>query len=266
MLFYDYIFMQPITLIKFGGSIITDKSQPYTLQRERVAQLAKEIKAYNKPLILAHGSGSFAHTSAKKYGGMKGYTSREGLTMVARDAMAINAQIMDILLEKYIPAISLRPMSMVLSDQGALQKHFFSIIPHILEQGFIPVVYGDVIWDRSWKTTIYSGERILGEIALYLQTQGYPVHAVIEVGITNGVYDEKDKTIPQITPTNWDRVQHFITGSAATDVTGGMYHKVKEAITLTEHNISTYIINGNFPKQLYAALHDMPTTGTLITQ
>ena len=71
-----------IILLKLGGSLITDKDKPYTPRLDKLADLSQEIKTVldSTPdllLILGHGSGSFGHTAAKKYG------TRDGLTPLA---------------------------------------------------------------------------------------------------------------------------------------------------------------------------------------
>jgi len=256
--------MEPITLIKLGGSIITEKSQPYTLRPDIIHALAKEFKKYKKPLILAHGAGSFAHTSANKYGGMKGYVSKEGLARVAHDVMYLNSLVMNIFLEEKLPAISFRPLSNMLTDKGKLKSSFFSPIENAIKQGFIPVVYGDILMDLSWKTNIYSGEKILTKLAFFLQKRGYTINRVIEIGTTNGVYDKEEKTIDNISAKNWRNIKDNVIGSDSTDVTGGMYHKVTQAMLLAKQRIPTFVINGSTPKQLYCALNELPIEGTRI--
>jgi isopentenyl phosphate kinase len=61
-----------IICIKLGGSVITDKSTPYTARRETIRAIARTLQKIKKPLLITHGVGSFAHTSAKKYGGNNG--------------------------------------------------------------------------------------------------------------------------------------------------------------------------------------------------
>src|SRR5512144_2558166 len=64
--------MTELALLKLGGSLITDKTRPYTARIEKIADLAREIAAAKRtrpdlPLLLGHGSGSFGHTAAKEY-------------------------------------------------------------------------------------------------------------------------------------------------------------------------------------------------------
>lgn len=253
-----------ITLIKLGGSVITDKSKEYTARPDVITRLAREIKKANMPVIIAHGGGSFPHTSAKKYGGKKGYKSTWGVAKVARDAMEINRIVMDILIEEKIPAISLRPMSMVIARKGKPQKSFFETIVLLLEQGITPVVYGDVILDTDWKTTIFSGETTLDFIGSYLLKNGYKIAKNIQVGVTNGVYDDNKKTIPEITKKNYKEYESSIFQSKNADVTGGMKHKIESSLVLAEKKIQTYIINGLIKENLFKVLTEKDIECTVI--
>ena len=46
-------------LIKFGGSVITDKAEYRKFNKETVARLADEIKRSGQEVIIVHGAGSF---------------------------------------------------------------------------------------------------------------------------------------------------------------------------------------------------------------
>lgn len=254
-----------ITLIKLGGSIITDKSKPYTFRPEIVRRLAKEIKKANMPVILFHGSGSFGHTSAVKYGGKKGYKSRWGIAKVSRDAMEINRLVMDILIEEKLPAVSLRPMSMMLSNEGKIVKEVFDIVPELLSQGIIPVMYGDVIWDKKWKSTIYSGETTLSALANYLTKMDIGIKKIIQVGITDGVHGEQEKTIAEITSKNYKSLKKHLFDSKSADVTGGMQHKIESALVMNKKGIQTVIINGLKAGNLYKVITNKIIGETVIS-
>lgn len=257
--------MKDVILVKFGGSIITDKNVPYKARTEVIRALAKELKKVTKvSIVLAHGSGSFGHTSAKEFGGKKGYKSKWGIAKVARDAMEINRIVMDILIEEGLAAISLRPMSMMVTSAGKLKKDLFEIVEETLNQGLMPVVYGDVIWDKKWKSTIYSGETTLNEIGIYLSKKGFKVDKIIQVGETNGVYDDKGKTISSISKRNWKSIQQYVFNSKTADVTGGMKHKIENALEIAGKGIKTWITNGIIPNQLSRALQGKIIHGTII--
>jgi len=233
-----------ITIIKLGGSIITDKSRPYIPNLPVLKRLAREIKKSGVPVIIVHGAGSFAHTSAKKYGGKKGYSSQIGISRVFNDAIKINNVVVECLISKRLPAISFRPNSLFVARGGKMKYHNLDAVLLSLKQELIPVLYGDVILDEKWKTTIFSGETIILHLVLFLQKKDIKVEKVIQVGRTDGVQDENGKTIRQISLTSFKKYKKTIFGSNETDVTGGMLHKVEVSLVLAKGNVPTSIISG----------------------
>jgi isopentenyl phosphate kinase len=247
-----------IAIIKLGGSIITDKTKPYTPNLPVIKRLAREIKKADVSVVLIHGQGSFAHTSAKKYGGIKGYKSRWGIAKVARDAMEINRIVMDVFIETKLPAISFRPNSLFLAKSGKLINQNLEPVFQALEQGLMPVLYGDVIMDTSFKTTIFSGEKITRFLINFLSNK-YNVKYIVQVGVTDGVLDENGKTIPKLNSKTFENIKKDIYSSKSNDVTGGMMHKVKESLEIAKQKISTYIINGTRSNELLNLLKNKKT-------
>lgn len=256
--------MKDVVLVKLGGSIITNKKIPYFARKSVIARLARELKSSREPIILAHGSGSFGHTSAVKFGGKKGYKNIKGIAKVAFDAITINQIVMEILIKQGLPVVSLRPMSMMLAKSGKTEALFFKPLEEVLKQGLIPVVFGDVIWDKSWKSTIFSGETVLSKIAVYLKKNGFKIKRIIQVGETNGVYDQNKKTVPLITKKNWPNVKQFIFKLTTNDVTGGMLHKIEDSLEMASKGIESILINGKLKRELAKALLDKSVKGTLI--
>ena len=171
---------------------------------------------------------------------------------------------MDILLEEGLPAVSLRPMSMMIADAGKLKNNLFEIVEEVLNQDLIPVIYGDVIWDKKWKSTIYSGETTLNKIGIYLSQKGFKVDKIIQVGETNGVYDNKGKTIPSISKRNWKSIQQYVFNSSRADVTGGMKHKIENALDIAGKGIKTWITNGIIPNEFRYALRGKRGHATIV--
>jgi isopentenyl phosphate kinase len=255
-------------ILKLGGSSITDKNKPYRARKSAIRSLAREIKKSGRGLnlIIAHGSGSFGHTSAAKFGGKHGYESRIGIATVSADAARINQIVIDIFVEEGLPVVSLSPMSMMVSKKGKLDSSFFTAIEEVLKQNLIPVVYGDVIWDKAWNSTIFSGEKTISEISLYLLTKGYKIRKVIELSETKGVYDLKGNTINRIDRKNFRKIGANFTKSGRIDVTGGMKHKIEIALDLSrKEGIDTLIISGRDPKDLEKALKNQEVEGTLVS-
>ncbi len=250
--------------IKIGGSVITDKNIPYRAKKETIKAIAASLKKIKRPMIIAHGSGSFGHTSAKKYGGKHGYTSAVGIAQVAYDAQQINSIVMEVFIEAGLPVISFSPRSFLLATDGALQKSFLEPILHTLEQGLIPVIYGDIIWDTSQKSTIFSGETTLNILCQYLQAKGKNISKIIQLCDVDGVLDSNKNIIPTVTKDNWGDIKSYIRQISERDATGGMKHKVEEALGMAMHGIPTYIINGNKRTTVKNALCGELSRGTLV--
>ncbi|MBI3984859.1 MAG: hypothetical protein HY344_02840 [Candidatus Levybacteria bacterium] len=256
--------MKDVILVKLGGSIITNKKIPYTARKAVIARLANELKASKCLLVIAHGSGSFGHTSAVKFGGKKGYKNIKGIAKVAFDAITINQIVMEILIKQGLPVVSLRPMSMMVAKSGKLNSQFFKPLQEVLKQGLIPVFFGDVIWDKNWKSTIYSGETVFNNITSFLRKNGFDIKRIIHVGETNGVYDQNQKTIQLINQKNWPDIKKYVFKLSVNDVTGGMMHKIEDSLIMASKGVESILINGKTKRELAKALLGKNVKGTLI--
>lgn len=237
--------MKNLILIKLGGSVITDKSKPFTARREIIRKLGKEIfklKNKNTDLIIGHGAGSFAHVPAAKYQTQKGLINKKsiwGLSLTADAAIQIDRIVVKELLSLKIPIASFAPLSFIY--QG---KIITDHIKKALEIGITPIIYGDVVMNTKQGFEIYSGEKTLDILAVKL-SKHYKKIIIIYYTDTNGVYDNKGKTVPLITSMNFKKIRKFIEGSGNTDVTGGMIHKVEESLSLVKKlDAEVYIMNG----------------------
>lgn len=238
--------MKELILIKLGGSVITDKSKPFTARTDVIRKLAKEIKkdflGKNSDLIIGHGGGSFPHVPASKYQTQKGIINKDsvwGFCETADAAIQINRIVIKEFLKLKVPVASFAPLSFIYNS-----KTIFEHIKKALDIGIVPVIYGDVIMNQKQGFEIYSGEKTLDLLANKL-SKFYKKIKIIYYTDTSGVYDDKDKTIPLITPENFKEIKKFLKGSENIDVTGGMIHKVEESLALVKNiDAEVYITNG----------------------
>ncbi|MFQ6130038.1 MAG: kinase, partial [Candidatus Hadarchaeaceae archaeon] len=70
--------MKPL-IVKFGGSVITDKRRRFAVKQATLRRLARELAAAKGPLVLVHGGGSFGHPMASKYKIAEGYRNNRQL-------------------------------------------------------------------------------------------------------------------------------------------------------------------------------------------
>jgi isopentenyl phosphate kinase len=157
----------------------------------------------------------------------------------------------------------MQPSASALSHDGKLERLALEPIRQALDHGLVPLVYGDVSLDEVRGGTIISTEEIFYFLALNL-----PVNQILLLGEVDGVYDQVGAVIPQITPATLPAVEAALSGSAGTDVTGGMETKVRDMVALVEAmpNLTIRIMSGLQPGLLETTLLGQTEPGTLITQ
>lgn len=234
--------MKNLIFVKLGGSLITDKSKPYTTRDDVIKRLCKEIHEGRdgKPLLIGHGGGSFPHISASKYETHKGVINEkswEGFARVQNDAATLNRIIVSSLIEAGENAISIQPSASCIARNDSIIEWYTKPIETSLSEGLIPVPYGDVCLDEKKGCCIISTEEIFRFLSERLKPE-----RIIMVGKTDGVLDSKGETIKEITKDNYEGIKKDVLSSdGIADVTGGMVLKVEKAF---ETGTEIEIING----------------------
>lgn len=259
--------MQKLTLIKLGGSLITDKEIPFKARLRIIRRLSEEIhKAREKTsdkLIIGNGGGSFVHPIAKKYNLIKGLNSENliGLAELQEATVRLNQIIVQNLVKVGDPAFSFDPSSFLIAEDGKVKRSFIEPIVKLLGLNMLPVVYGSAVLDLKKGVAGFSTERIFSLLVSRLNSF-YNINKIIFCGKTDGVYDDRGKTIPLITKANYSKVKRIIGSTEGIDVTGGMTHKIEEAIEFSKRGITIFIINGNRKGELTKAILDKTHRGS----
>lgn len=262
--------MENLILIKLGGSIITDKSKAYFAREENITSLAREIKSALKlakvKLIIGHGAGSFAHIPAHKYKTKEGIINKNssfGACVTEEAAKFLDQIVVKKFISEKIPVYSFSPGTFLISDSKVYIKSYLDPVEKALEIGIVPVVYGDVVLDIKIGFTIFSTEKILAVLAKKF-TQKYKIRMVYVTDV-DGVMDKQGEVIPKINNKNFEKLKPAITGAKGVDVTGGMLHKVEEALEISKkYGIKTQIINGKKANNLKNAILGKNMTGTTV--
>ena len=251
-----------LVFLKLGGSLITDKDKPLTARLEVMDRLAGEIAAAmaGRPemhLVLGHGSGSFGHVPAHRYHTRAGVHSPAewmGFLEVWRAAAALNRLVVDALGRAGLPVLALSPLASVMACDGQVGGWDLTIIQSALNANLVPVIQGDVIFDRQRGGTILSTE----DLFIYLAQRLHPGRILLagqEAGVWED-YPQRSRLIPEINPANLARYLAALGGSAATDVTGGMASKVTQCVKLVEQAPDTQVLifSGEAPGLIAQAL------------
>jgi len=264
--------MKNLILIKIGGSLITDKTKPYTTRPDVIKRIAKEIhEAIDEKdvnLVIGHGAGSFAHQSASKYQTQNGIINDEsyrGIAVVENDAQRLNRIFVQALIDEGVEAVSFQPSAGAIAEDSRIVEWPLKALEALLEKGMIPVPYGDVLIDRKKGCCIASTEEVLNFLANKLKPE-----KIIIAGEVDGVFtadphkDPKAKLIPEITKKNFEDVKKYLAGSRGTDVTGGMLHKVEEMMEIATDGFTSEIINVLKEGNLKKAILGKKVLGTVI--
>jgi isopentenyl phosphate kinase len=261
-----------LVFLKLGGSLITDKRKEATPHPAAIRRLAAELREAldAKPdlkVLLGHGSGSFGHWEASQYGTRQGVETPDqwgGFARVSAAASRLNRIVVDAFLEAGVPVLSLQPSASALANAGTIVALNEDGIRRALDHDLVPLVFGDVAFDRAWGGTILSTEDLFVHLAEVLHPE-----RVLLLGNASGVMGSRNRVIRLITPENYPQVEAHLRGAAGADVTGGMADKVKQMVNLVQRvpGLQVWIFTGREHGNLKRALLEPENTpGTRISE
>ena len=258
--------MRDLYLLKIGGSVITDLSKPNTVAAGPVTigtLLGEAYEAYSSggfDLIIGHGSGSFGHVAAAQYKVNEGLAypdSKLGALITHMTAKQLNDIFIGEGIKLEIPLYPFSPANFSLADNGELGTGFCDHIAGAIEKGFIPVVYGDVVMDKSRGVSIASTEKVLDFIAREIKPK-----KVLYGSDTDGVFTANPKEHPDakhigvIDSSNIEQaLENTGVSKTRVDVTGGMKTKLAKLYETCRYTgAEGYIFNITRPGMLKAML------------
>ncbi len=253
-------------LIKFGGSVITEKSSIATFRSQIMNDLSSQLSKANKEFILVHGAGSFGHVLAKKYKLNNGFFSQEqryGFAATQALVQTLNNHVLSSLHQYRLPAVSLPPHAILTLKNQTVETSAMGLFQAYVDNGFIPVTYGDVALDVKKGFSICSGDLLI----LMLAKQFHP-EKVIFVIDEDGVYTKNPKKyadatlLETIQGDEINSLQTSLDGHA--DVTQGMAGKLQTIKKIMSLHIDTVLVNGLAPNRLYRVLMDKSTPHTIV--
>ena len=267
--------MNELVFLKLGGSLITDKSVPYTPRFDKLAELATDLSATlrslpNLSIVLGHGSGSFGHTAAREYHTREGIGADgvrpdywQGFAEVWFQAAALNRFVMDSLHTSEVPSLALAPVSALTASDGIVSGWDLTPLKAVLAAGLVPVIYGDVVFDSARGGTILSTEDLFAHLARELHPQ-----RILLAGMEGAVWADfpaRKQRVEILTPASFKGIKSSIGASHGADVTGGMESKVRQMLELAQElpGLTVQIFSGEQPGNIQKALAG-ENLGTLI--
>jgi isopentenyl phosphate kinase len=251
-----------LVFLKLGGSLITQKTRPYTARLDKLDSLLAEIasvlsKDPDLHLVIGHGSGSFGHSAAYPHATRLGVATSDawlGFAEVWYQASILNRLVIEALHRFGLPVVAFSPVASVTAHDGMVLKWDIFPIQAALKNGLLPVIHGDVIFDDIRGGTILSTEELFADLAPQLHPQ-----RILLAGLESGVWADfpsRNRLLEEITSVNISQLMPGLGASSGTDVTGGMLTKVTEMLALVDQipELEIWIFSGEQPGNLHRAL------------
>lgn len=244
----------PLFILKIGGSVVTQKNRfGSSIRKKLIKKIAHSIKEtmgkQKFQLILIHGAGAGGHQLAEKYGLKKGTGKNKRkwfgsfLSRVANQKL--NTTIAEIFLTEGLPIVSTHTASIIIQKNGKIADCNLKIIKETLQNNCIPLLYGEMVFDKKLGMSICSGDAIVPYLAKKLKARKIFFASDVDGIFTNNPNIYKNtKLVEEIV---WNEIKKKVklSGSHNIDVTGGLLGKIEKLEILKNTSIqSIEIFNG----------------------
>ena len=230
-----------ITLMKLGGSVITNKkSQTPVCHNKNITKIAEIVSKSNKKIVIVHGAGSYAHPIAKKYNivnGLDGTDEQQEAIMKARRQMReLNQLLCTSITEAGSDCESVVPsMSMKINHENELINFPKEKFDEILSIGKIAITFGDIVHTAEGNVGILSGDTLLLKLAkLYKPKKTFFV--MDYPGVVKGDLDAKVIEIHDKINSNFVKNVSIHREGNRPDVTGGLLNKINCALEISNYS------------------------------
>ncbi|CAM8942187.1 unnamed protein product [Rhodiola kirilowii] len=249
-------------------------------KRQGVSVIASPVDEYRdvpsldcSRFVVVHGAGSFGHFQASQSGvhrgGMDQPLVKAGFVATRISVTTLNLEIVRALATEGIPSVGMSPFSCGWStckrNLCRISLHFehmclqissapLSGVQNAINNGFVPVMHGDAVFDESLGCTILSGDVIISHLAAHLMPK-YVVFLTDVLGVYDRPPSDADavllKEIVVDEQGNWSVLKPALqnmnseaieTSVADHDTTGGMLTKIAEAASIAKLGVTVYIV------------------------
>ena len=236
--------VDPPVVLKLGGSLITEKGRPETLDGAALDAACDAVAdalasgAVDR-LVVVHGGGSFGHHHASERGvsTTEGTRDADAVAAVHAAMKRLNVHVLERLRERGVPAVPVHPLSLAARTDGAAGGLALPLgsTATLLGEGFVPVLHGDGVATAGEGVTVVSGDELVVDLVTGLGARRVGVCSTVP-----GVLDRDGNVIREVDA--FAAVADALGASDATDVSGGMAAKVRELLGL---DAPAYVFGGD---------------------
>ncbi|HEV2227095.1 MAG TPA: isopentenyl phosphate kinase, partial [Nitrososphaerales archaeon] len=237
-----------------GGSVITDKSKPFSYRPDVVSALSEEIASCDEKVVVVHGGGSYGHVVARQHGinSNPGPAPASGVAQTRGAMYELNRLVCKTMIEFKLSPYPFSPFDAVSRAGKAPVAQW---LRGLLKENLTPVTFGDVgLAPGGFK--VISGDIIVQELAKILS----PERCVFALDV-DGVYEENSRVIiPELSPSKIRRMS-VLTGA---DATGGMKLKLEVAARIAAGGTKVCFVSGYRRNEFSKALRGLEFYGTVV--
>ena len=228
-----------LTVIKLGGSLLTDKTKPYTYRKSVLESVAREIgdclsEGLIESLVLLHGVGSYGHPPVLEHNLHKGFLGTHQLLPLSTTQESV-ATLRHIIVKEFqnakVPICLMYPSSMVTSEKMKMTNYFLEPLKGFASMGMVPLLGGDILVDSVMGWSIGSAD----QLAIIL-CEEMNAKRLIFASDVSGIYDADPKLkedaslIETIDLNNLDSTIKRMGVSSVEDASGAMKGKLQSII------------------------------------
>lgn len=244
-----------LTIIKLGGSLLTDKTKPYTYRKTVLQSVAREIgECFNEGLIeslvLLHGVGSYGHPPVLEHKLHKGFLSPDQLLPLSRTQESV-ATLRHIIVKEFqnagVPICLMYPSSMIISEKMRMTDYFLEPLKGFASVGMVPLLGGDILIDSVMGWSVGSGDQLA---VILCEEMG--AKRLIFASDVPGIYDADPKLkedaslIDIINLNDLEATMRRMGESGIEDASGAMKGKLESIIPakpLIEHGLEVGLLS-----------------------
>lgn len=265
-----------LTVIKLGGSLLTDKSKPYEARKSVIRSVTRELKTCTddgliKSLVVVQGVGSYGHPPILEHNLHKGFKGPEQLIPLSNTQRIVNEfrQVVESEFQQAgLPVNLFHPSSMVVAEKMRIVKYFLDPLKGYLSLGMVPLLGGDMLYDTAMGFSVGSGDQLAVLMARELEAKRL-IFAMDVGGIYTGnpKTDPKASIIEEVNLNDIDKVLARIGPSTTVDASGAIKGKlasIAQARDLVKAGLEVTLLSMMKQGSLIALLKGQSVTCTRV--
>ncbi|MBC7806120.1 MAG: hypothetical protein H7145_08215 [Akkermansiaceae bacterium] len=251
-----------MSVVKLGGSLITNKERVASFCRLRTQRLAWEIASANRPVIVVHGTGSFGKPPAVQHGydqsGALSESRGEVVAEVAASLHILRGHVLNCLVRAGMRPVGLGAVGLYRTGDGRIRHYAPEPVNALLERGMTPVISGDLVPEEGGGFAVCSSDLIAAHQAVYLSAQCL-IFATDSPVLLPSQGGKRRTMVGELHP------EHAAVGEirpTVRDVSGGMFGKLNAGFDAARAGVETMIVDGRVPSRLRDAILGIPVRAT----